>query len=87
MSNENRKWVVSIEQKCEGLQKLNKEKHVRSDRRILCCHLTVVIQIGKEVKVKSGALPECPMRPERKSVVLCILHNTTFLRSKIPKHQ
>lgn len=77
MSNKNRGWVVSTEQKCEGLQN---DKHIRSDRKIWCCCFTVVIQKGKEMKVKRGVHPEFPMRPERKSVVLCILHNTTFLR-------
>jgi hypothetical protein len=66
MSNENREWVVSMEQKCEDLQSFDKDKQVRSDRRILCCCFTVVIRRGKEVKVKSGVLSELPMRPERK---------------------
>jgi hypothetical protein len=87
MSNENRDWVVSMKQKCEGLQKLNKDKHVQSDRRIRCCCFTVVIQRGKGVKVKSGVLPELPVRPERKSVMICILYNTKFLRFEISKHQ
>jgi len=68
-----------MEQKCEGLQR---DKHVRSDRRIRCCCFTVVIQRGKEVEVTSGVHPELPMRE-----VLCILHNTIFLRFKISKHQ
>ena len=84
MSNKNREWVVSTEQKCEGLQR---DEHVRSDRRIWCCCFTVLIRRGKEVKVESGVHPELPMRPQRKSVLLRILHNTTLPRFEISKHQ
>lgn len=75
-----------MEKKCEGLQRLGEDAYVRSERRIWCCCFTVVISRRKEVKVKSGVLPELPMRPKRKKGGRMDLHCCGSLNIRIKMH-